>query len=100
MQELLINRCHPMQNNKAIKGLHTHAVQKIQLSGWGFMANTALGYASCCSTSPLALYFVYSTRGCALTSICGLNICHLKTGGQWSHGAWYWIYFYTLTSNW
>ena len=36
------------------------------------MANIALSYASCCIchlTSPLTLYFAYSTRSCALTSI-------------------------------
>ena len=45
MREVMINQCPPMQNNKPVKALHTHAVQKLQHSGWGLVANTALCYA-------------------------------------------------------
>ena len=48
-------------------------VQKIQHSGWGFVANTALGFASCCichSTLPLVLYFIVQHEYMVLLLIC------------------------------
>ena len=35
----------PMQSNKPVKALYTRAVWKIQQSGWGLVANTALNHA-------------------------------------------------------
>ena len=60
----------PWKNNKLVKAPFTRDVRKIQHSGWGLVANTALGFASCCichSTPPLVLYFSYITRNGALT---------------------------------
>ena len=78
----------PMQNNKSVKALLTHNVQKIQYSGWDFMSNTALGFASCCihhSTPPLILYFPYTTLNGALTYTYyePTSLCRLQRLAKW-----------------
>ena len=68
----MINWCPPMQNNKPVKAPYVYlcCMENTALVA-GLIAYTALSYALCCtcySTSPLMLYFPYSTRDGSLTS--------------------------------